>query len=316
MMKTLSLVLTALLLSFAGGAQPPATQKAQRIPLQKKPIIFKSPTEYAQRFLGNDPKTGQGKYYDPKPQVKPVNEKSGLYALNWIGYDGRVKTIIYQRPDAIDATVSADVSKIPSGKYLYVYSIKNLPSSGEYLKIFALQTFTSDAKPHKSGNFYIGAMSLNNVMQEGNWIGFGIISNIELIANPGKTVEFKLESHNPPGVVECRVAGGNQGMKGVGEEMPTELENLLPRYEAWPSGYTIGPIDKLRAISRQEKIDYLLKVISTFKQQGWITSQVSLSYEQLLRRNDLQGITKRSANDLRAASITSEVVAIIEAMAN
>ncbi len=316
MMKTLQVILTVLLISFAGGAQLPAIQKVRRQLLQKKQITLKSPEKYAKRYMGIDSKTGQENYYDHKPQVRPVNEKSGLYALNWIGYDGKLKTIIYQRPDAIDAIVIANVTKQPSGKYLYLYSVRNLPSSGEYLKIFALQTFTSDAKPHKGRNTYAGPMSQNKVMRDGNWIGFGIISEIELIANPGKTVEFRIESHSPPGLVECRVAGGNQGMKGVGEEMPAELEDLLPRYEAWPSGYTIGPLDELRAHSQQEKVSYLLKVIPAFRRQGWITSQVSLSYEQLLSRNDLQELSKRIAADLKASSITSEVFAVVEAMGN
>jgi len=85
---------------------------------------------------------------------------------------------------------------------------------------------------------------------------------------------------------------------------------------AWPSGHTIGPVNTLRSVSRQEKIAYLLKAIPTFKQEGWITHQASLSYEQLLRQNNLQALFKRVAGDLKASSITSEVFAIVEAMKN
>jgi hypothetical protein len=60
----------------------------------------------------------------------------------------------------------------------------------------------------------------------------------------------------------------------------------------------------------------LLKVIPTFKQQGWITPQASLNYEQLLKRNDLSGLYKSIDGDLKANSITSEVFAIIGAMKN
>jgi hypothetical protein len=315
-MMILQAALTVLLLLLAGGAQPPASQRVQRLPLQKKPVTFKSPSEYAKRFLGTDSKTGQERHYDPRPQIAPLDQKSGLYALKWIGYDGKEKTVVYQRPDAIDAIVSANVSRLHSGKYLYSYSVRNLPSSGEYLRTFALQTFTSDAKPHKVATAYIGPMSPNKAMKEGNWIGFAIISDFELIGNPGKTAEFRLESLMPPGLVECRVAGGKRGMIGVGEEMPMELENLLPGYEAWPSGHTIAPISRLQGATQQEKVKYLLQILPKFKQQGWLIPQVSPSYEQLLRQNDLHGLLKRIAGDLKVGSITSEVFAIVEAMKN
>jgi hypothetical protein len=53
-------------------------------------------------------KTGQERFYDPKPRVSLLNERAGLYALKWVGYDGMEKTIVYQRPDAIDAIVIAE----------------------------------------------------------------------------------------------------------------------------------------------------------------------------------------------------------------
>jgi hypothetical protein len=315
-MNIVRVVFATFLLATVGDAQSPTVRFAQRLPMQKKQTTFKSPSGYAKRLLGVDAKTGQENYYDHKPQIKVMNAKAGLYSLNWIGYDGKIKTIAYQRPDAIDVIVSASVSKLSSGKYLYSYSVKNLISSGEYLKLFALQTFSSDLSPLKTNQTYIGSISPNNIMKEGAWLGFGIISEVELLANPGRTVEFRLESSSPPGLVECRVAGGNQGMKGVGEEMPEELESLLPRYEAWPNGYTIAPTDKLRSASQQEKFVYLRQVFPTLKQQGWITSQTSLSYEHMLNKNDLQGLLNRAANDFKVGSITSELLAFIELLKN
>jgi hypothetical protein len=319
-MKALRIAVAILLfLSLMGGAHSPLAQRVRRLPLQKTPIRLKSPSDYARRFLGVDSKTGQERFYDPKPRVSLLNERAGLYTLKWIGYDGMEKTIVYQRPDAIDVIVIAEVSTLQSGKHLYTYSIRNLPSSGEYLKIFALQTFTPDAKPHKLRNAYIGPMSRNKVMKDGNWIAFGLLSDFAKIANPGKTAEFKLESFAPPGLVECRVAGGNQVMKGVGEEMPQELEDVLPGYEAWPGGCTIGPVDQLRNLSQQEKTSktsYLLKALPVFTHVGWVTAQTSLRYEELLKRNDWQELPKRVPGDLKAAFITTEIPGIVEGMGN
>ena len=108
MMKILLLLI--LMVQLAGALSPPA-QKARRLPLQKKEIALESPTNYVHRIIGYDPKTNEPVYYDPKPRVTLLDAKSGKYGLRWIGYDGKEKTIVYQRPDALEVIVSATVSK-------------------------------------------------------------------------------------------------------------------------------------------------------------------------------------------------------------
>jgi len=98
-----------------------ATQTALgqgRLPFQKKRIVLKSPATYEKRIIRYDSKTGASIYYDPKPRVVPLDVRSGKYGLRWIGYDGREKTIVYQRPDAIDAEISASVSRAATGQYI------------------------------------------------------------------------------------------------------------------------------------------------------------------------------------------------------
>ena len=115
-------ILIPLLLAVATQAATAQT----RLPFQKKRITLKSPATYQKRIARYDSKTGQPIYYDPKPRIVPLDVKSGKYGLRWIGYDGQEKTIVYQRPDAIDAEISASVSKTVTGQYIYVYKIKNL----------------------------------------------------------------------------------------------------------------------------------------------------------------------------------------------
>lgn len=147
----------------------------------------------------------------------------------------------------------------------------------------------------------------------GNWIRFAPVPPHPKV-RPGQTVKFKLYSQSPPGLVECRVNGGDFVMKGVGEELPPELEALILNYDALPRGYTIGPSDDLRRMSQEEKISYLLKTLPQCQKQGWMTTRALQTYEQLLRRGDLQGIFMRIANDLKTNSITTEVFAIMEGM--
>lgn len=116
----------------------------------------------------------------------------------------------------------------------------------------------------------------------------------------------------PPGLVECRVAGGPRGMKGVGEDMPQELENILPGYEAWPSGFTIGPIDNLKTLSPTERANYLLKLLPKFKELGWMTADALHWYQQNLNRIDLAIVSHRADQDLGAGYITNEVHLMIQ----
>ena len=312
-----NLLSLSLLISMAGVMHPPF-QKTSRLPLQKKEIILKSPTNYAQRFMGIDPKTGKEIYYDPKLEVVLLDAKSGKYALKWIGYDGKEKAVVYQRPDAIDVIVSASVKKISTPQFVYDYTVQNLATSGEYLAGFEVQTFSSDIIPNKLptkiDNIFIGDMS-NTIpeFKEGKWIHFAPLPPRPRV-NPGQSITFQLTSSSPPGLVMCRVHGGDFVMKGIGEEMPQELENALPnRFEALPSGYTIGPIDQLKTFSVNKRAKYLRSKLVLFQQLGWIAADLAPWYEQNLQANRLGQVFKRATEDFKAGEITSELLAMIHA---
>lgn len=309
-MKYLTLFL-ALLVSAASPTRPP--QRLQRLPMQKKHLVFKSPVKYEKRILRHDAKTGQPIYYDPKPQVRMLEARAGKYAFTWIGYDGKAKEIIFQRADAIDAVVSASVSRTASGQYLYLYRIKNLPSSGAHFSGFAVQTFASGVRPLPIGDGYAGPMSKNKEMREGNWIYFGS-SNFKQAILPGRDVEVSLISSAPPGLVECRVHGGELGLKGVGEDMPQELENVLPSYEDWPSGYTVGPNANLTSLSIGERLNDVRLWLPQFVRLGWMTPAARRWYEQNLTPDRLGLLRERAGQDLKAGNITTEVHAIIQAI--
>ena|SRR5712692_8408213 len=309
MMKVLAFFLLPIL---AADAIQTAPQKVDRLPLQKKQIVLQAPKNYAHRFLGMDRITGKETYYDPKPQVVLLDVKTGRYAFKWIGYDGKQKTVLYQRPDAINAVVSARIETTSSGSRTYTYTVENLQSSGEELTSFFVQNFTSETRPTKAADVYVGSVTRDDrEFKDGHWIGYGVLNSSVV---PGRSVEFRLESSAPPGVVECRIAGGPRGMVGVDEDMPQELENVLPGYEAWPSGYTIGPVENLKTLSPAERANYLLKLLPKFKELGWITADALPWYQQSLSRNDLGAAYNQAERDFAEGNITTEVVSMIRAI--
>lgn len=321
------------ILSTACSLQQQAQSVAQRKPLEKLQRDYKSPINYDFRARG----------YDYKPRVEMVDEKSGKYAFKWIGYDGKEKTIIYQRGDAIDVIVSAAVSRTPEGLYLYTYKVENLPSSGSHLLKVAIQNFAADSKPveiegkapncrdlilldsfrkapcetlkmNLEHSFHIGQMSSwIEQFKEGSWITIAPLSETEKY-EPGRSLEVKIVSKAAPGVVKCHAAGGQGGMMGVGEHMPEVLENLLPGYEEYPKGYTVGPIDNISSLSNTERTKYLLDKLPQFKKSGWITDDIMQKYDKQLKAGNLDSVLRRVENDLKSEAITTEVFAVVKAM--
>ena len=298
---------------FVLSAAAIAVNAQGRLPMQKREIVLRSPSVYEKRILRQDSKTGEPVYYDPKPRVVPLDTISRKYGLRWIGYDGKEKTIIYERPDAIQGIVSATVLKMSSGQYQYTYKIENLRSSKQQLAMFALQTFGDDVKPIPNGNGYVGPMTPNKELANGKWFGF-TSSNFEPPVLPGSSVELKVISSEPPGLIECRIAGGQFGLRGVGEELPQELEAVLPQYEAWPRGYTVGPVQHLRSLSAQQWSEYLVRNLAEFQRLGWLRNRARSSYEQMLKANNPSQLTKRAEQDLKAGIITSELYAMIQGL--
>jgi hypothetical protein len=185
----------------------------------------------------------------------------------------------------VDVIVIASATRSISG-YEYEYTVRNLKTSGSYLNGFAVKNFSTDVSPKRPSlidDVLIGNMSPNifGDSMGGNWIRFAPVPPHPKV-QPGQMLKLKLYSPSPPGLVECRVNGGDFVMKGVGEELPPELEALILSNDVLPRGHTIGPIDDLRRISQEEKISYLLKTLPQCQKQGWMTPQTLQTYEQLL----------------------------------
>lgn len=285
--------------------------KLRRLPVQKTDIILTAPKTYQRRILSYDERTREPVSYDPRPRVVLLDARSGKYALKWIGYDRKEKIVIYQRPDRIDAVVRASAARTPAGGFLYTYGIDNLPSSGQRLSDFVVQAFSADVRPLKKPAGYVGQMSKNRAMSEGNWIFYGS-SYFGPTIGPGKAAEASLVSTAQPGLVECRVTGGVFGMKGAGEHMPQELENILPGYEIWPRCFTLGPHDWLKTASTNDKISYIKKLVPRMRELGWMTASRSRWYEQTLDDKNLRVILQQVEDDFTKGEITSEVRDLIK----
>lgn len=284
--------------------------KVQRKPFQKSSVVIKSPETYLKR------ETAKGKQYDPKPQFVLVDEKSGKYELRWIGYDRKLKVIKYQRSDAIDAVVEARVERQADGKFIYRYLVKNLPGSPNDLGSFTVQTFANDLEVVKMDHVYIGDMSSD--LREFNnrtWYHYAILEDTPLKVKPGGEIEFSLKSSFPPGIVGCKATTGDLTLKGVGEHMPQELENMMPGYEEWTTGYTIGPIDEIVNFTKSEKIKYLSDNLVKFQEAGWISAEASEKYKVILNQGDLSKAIKRIEKDFENGYITSEVFYVIKYLA-
>jgi hypothetical protein len=291
-----------------------AQTKVQRKPLVKHYREYKSPSNYTWRDRGYNPKTGNMIAYDHKPRVELLDEKAGKYAFKWIGYDGKEKTVIFQRDDVLDVIVSALVTKVSDEQYSYTYKVENLPSSATYLKRFMVQNFASDVVPEKSGAFFVLEVSKSIYQfREGHWLSFSDASDHVQI-NPGQSVTVHLTSSAPPGLVECRATIETSLVAPPDEEMPSALADLLPGYEEFPKGYTIGPVEELKARSSQDRIKYVLEKLPQCRDLGWITEDAFRRYDRQLKDNKLPAVVNGLDYDLKTQQITSEVFAMVQAL--
>jgi len=311
--RFLIIVILSLQIACVSSAQQETAQqvKTERKPFQKSSHVIKQPRQHLHRELDN------AKSYDPKPRVVVVDEKAGKYEFRWIGYDRKEKVVAYQRHDAIDAVVEASVEKTADGSFLYQYHFKILPTSPIYFRNFILQILTEDAKPVKIDNnrFYIGQRSnLNLIFKDGIWWSYAFVGTEEERIYGGNTLEFQLTSASLPGIVNCRAVGGEIATLGVGEELPAELDDLIPIFEDLASGYTIAPVESLSGLSKPERAKYLLENLPKFQEAGWMGETTAKNYESILKREDLQEAFEQAKKDLENEFITSEVFHIIEGL--
>lgn len=286
----------------------------RRTPLQKTAVAMESPGTY-QTGERLNPMTGKLEQYDPKPRVVVVDRHRGLVHLTWVDHDGKQKTIVYQRRDAIDIVVQCAVVDGRSEMFDYAYRLDILPSSGERLTSFVVQTFTNDATLVRQPHLHLGWMNAR-LFTVGRWASFAALDGYSPSPSPGSTFSVTLRSRMPPGLVECRVAGGPTATKGVGEEMPQELAAQIPGYETMPHGYTIGPDERLRVLSPAQRAAKLVEWLPEFERQGWMTPERRRHYETAARRGDVKGLAGLVDTDLRAEQITTEVRAIVLGLAD
>jgi hypothetical protein len=296
-------------LPFGCSTAQRAQGTAQRKPLEKQRREYQTPTQYEPREYGYDQKSGKPLTCDYKPRVELLDDKLGKYAFKWLGYDRKEKSVIFQRGDVLDVIASASVSKESGNQYLYTYTVENLPTSATYLKRFVVQNFASDVVP-KQGPFMAFKMSKAiSVFKDGNWLSFDDVSDGVQI-NPGQKVQIELRSSAPPGVVQCK-ASIQTVIEGGGEEMPSALENLLPGYEDFPTGRTLGPVDSLKTLSSQDRLKYLLEKLPELRAAGWITDEAARRYEKQMNVRHGKVLLDQLDDDLRTGQITSEVADII-----
>jgi hypothetical protein len=113
-------------------------------------------------------------------------------------------------------------------------------------------------------------------------------------------------------LVECRATIETSLLAPPDEEMPSALENLLPGYEEFPKGYTIGPNESLKTLSSSDRVKYVLEKLPQIRDLGWITAEAFVRYQQLLKTNDLTSVLNHLDEDLKSEQITSEVFVIIQ----
>jgi len=251
-------------------------------------------------------------------RIVELDSKAGKYSLQWIGFDGKEKSVLYERPDTVVVIVSARVVKGVDRTYRYIYELENMESSGQYLSGFSVQTFVKDVVADEEPGVYVSQMATHAPgFSNGVWYGYVNTENTVLGSGitPGSTTSVSLQSDAAAAVVRVKVFGGPMAITGIGEEIPGVLLDSLPAYESWPSGYTIGPSELQRDLTLSERVNEFLNSLALFTRLGWMAPSVVSEYTQALQGDiNWQEIDKKVREDRNADKITTEIEILLNQM--
>ena len=283
----------------------------KRRPLEMVEFEITSPAPYALRLRRDSAQT-EPIEFDPELSIRRVDEGSGRYFLEWRGSGGERKRMEYVRPDTVEVVVAASVGPGTLKKYRYHYELRNSKNSAQYMSGFFIQTLASDviAKPMKE-NAYVGHMGKHiPQFSHGTWVSFGK-SNFGDEVQPGVISSVWIESDSPPGPVYCRVHGGPMKMIGIGEELPLEIGDVLPGYESWPIGITIGPSEEFAGLEFEDRVHYLDKWFNAITLLGWAKPSVIGQYRQATNRAEITAPDFRVLQDQLETHSSPELNALI-----
>jgi hypothetical protein len=297
-----SAVLLAVTLGVASTLLPAARKPLQRPKLEK---IEHQPTGTRVRV---DRITGESVAYMLEGNISydPVSHN---FSLAWIGHDGNSKSVVYNPPSKVDVVVSGRVDWQPAGRfYRYSYSLHSLPSSGQKLGSFYLETRSPvDGMRSPDGSWALWLLSdyLKEQLRVREGLTWSQVMQGRDGLRPGESAAgFSFHSGGLPTVVACYVRGRTELRGGQGEEIPEELHAAIDEV-AWriPKGVTVGPADPPQRFEADSFLSAFHDYLGVSLQNGWIEStqvaeQIDKSLE-LLRQTIKSGERKRTDRILR-----------------
>jgi len=213
--------------------------------------------------------------YDPK---------TGNYIFRWKGMDGKIKEAVYVPNWKAKVTVIATVLKSHKG-FRYVYVLKNEPNSPQAIDSFLIMMVKKPEQVSVSHKWRFWGIEETMV---GKAATFSIGTPDARPLPPGASLRVEFSSHLPPGVTKCYVNGYAPIMR-VPEEMPWELEDLLPKgmAQSYLHGWTVAPVENV-------SFKKLLSDWQIAAKEGWVREgKVAGQIMQALRQISLMVNQKR-----------------------
>ncbi|GEM_PF-6484933 len=224
-----------------------------------------------------NPKANRLDKYDLDQKIV-YEEKSGDFLLQWNGFDGKRKTVVYHPANRLHAVVTARVERDPTGNnFRYTYAVRNLPNSQRELQVLYIAIGADVSKAESPDATWGPSVAFTDYLKKAletpsGW-RWSQTRGGRAGLRPGESAYgFAFHSPGLPTPMRC-FADIQKGMKGVGEEVPEELMAALdPVTWLIPKGVTIGPVtppEKLEPAKFLMEIEGMIEVAT---QQGWILS--------------------------------------------
>jgi len=284
----------------------------------------------SERLIGVDPQTGEP-IYQPDPEAKVrIDHRTGHVVYTWKGFDGKIKTIVFEPPIKLEVIVKGVVRFDAAEKrYRYIYELTNLPTSEQKLVDFIVLTeadLEGVTKPDE--HWWSKPLQPTRIplfQSKKGWWWADVKYGREGI-KPGQSEKgFSFESEGLPGIVNCYAQGYVPPLRGVGEEPPAEIMESIEKLPRYLYGRTVGPVD-IHSVSLETLLGNLLTMIDESLRWGWIADTETVDFfkselketARLLKMGDKSAAERvlseviNDAERLREKKLTSEAYAILK----
>jgi len=242
---------------------------------------------------------------EPLPSVK-INPETGDCDIRYEGAEGMVRSTTWVPRSKVAVAVGVLVHRLPSGAFVYEYSLLNSTVSRQNLLSFWVETETTTLVSAAKPDHWVSGSARLEKFQH-----FWARRRIAHIGRGGTLSGFAISAAAIPGISRTRFTGLAPPL-AYSDEPPQEVEDLVDEIchtedRQYAMGHTLGPLTDPAGLSPTELLARLIEQKHQARTLDWISGPgadgLAKSLDAKLEAAKAavdRGQPKTAKNDLRA----------------